>query len=118
MAWRKTHDLCVVTGSYMKEGESRNRYENVGQVLVGDDGNEMLMLKRSFNPAGVPFKEGGDMIIVNRFEVRTDEQRGGGSGGARGGAPQRERPAPATSAPKQDSLAGDDIPFATQYANF
>ncbi|HET6725920.1 MAG TPA: hypothetical protein VFH85_07945 [Gammaproteobacteria bacterium] len=106
MGWRKTHDLAVVTGSYMKDGESKNRYENVGQVLVGDDGNEMLMMKRSFNPAGVPFKEGGDMIIVNRFEVRDREQ-----------APARQAPpAPRSTGaaavqPIPSPMDPDDIPF-------
>lgn len=44
------------------------------------------------------------------------ESTGGGSGGSRGGAPQRERPAKATDAPARDlasDFADDDIPFVT-----
>lgn len=41
----------------------------------------------------------------------------GGSGGSKGGAPQRQRPAKVTDAPR-DEFADDDIPFATQFARF
>ena len=39
-------------------------------------------------------------------------QNGGGSGGARGGAPNRQRPAPVTG-PAADDEFEDDIPFVT-----
>ena len=42
-------------------------------------------------------------------------QRGGGSGGSRGGAPQRERPQPATETPRDD-FSDDDIPFVTAHS--
>jgi hypothetical protein len=42
--------------------------------------------------------------------------QGGGSGGSRGGAPQRERPAPATSS--GDEFEPDDIPFIRQHGAF
>ena len=41
-----------------------------------------------------------------------DERQGGGSGGTRGGAPQRDRPQRATDAPADD-FADDSIPFLT-----
>lgn len=44
--------------------------------------------------------------------------QGGGSGGSRGGAPQRERPAPATAANNGDDFADDDIPFISNRGNF
>jgi hypothetical protein len=40
------------------------------------------------------------------------ESAGGGSGGSRGGAPQRERPAKATDA-LPDDFVDSEIPFAT-----
>jgi single-strand DNA-binding protein len=40
------------------------------------------------------------------------ESQGGGSGGSRGGAPQRERPARATDTP-DDAFPEGDIPFVT-----
>lgn len=45
--------------------------------------------------------------------------QGGGSGGSRGGAPQRQRPEPATgSRTPVNDFADDDIPFISQIGNF
>lgn len=97
----KKYDLAVKTGSYERNGETKNRYENIGAVWQGENG-PYITLKRSFNPAGVLFKEGSDSIIVSCFEPR-DEQ-----GGGRQPAPQRTQAAPSrTQAPVDDS----DIPF-------
>lgn len=47
------------------------------------------------------------------------EGRGGGAGGSRGGAPQRERPQRATApAPDPDEFADDDIPFVSNRSTF
>lgn len=71
---RKLFDLAVKTGSYVAQsGETKNRYENVGSVLRMDDGSQMMLLKRSFNPAGVPFKDGSDQIAVSMFEPKDKE---------------------------------------------
>lgn len=66
--------------------------------------------------------QSGDWINVEVKESRNGKwyaavdawkpEQGGGSGGARGGAPQRQRPSRATDAPA-DEFADDDIPFAT-----
>lgn len=67
----KTHDLCVAVGEY----NGKKRYENVGVVL--DNGNgPMLLLKRTFNPAGVPNPDGKDSIIISMFEPREKSQQG------------------------------------------
>jgi hypothetical protein len=42
---------------------------------------------------------------------KPNESQGGGSGGSRGGAPSRARPAPATSRESDASFEDDDIPF-------
>lgn len=71
MAFRKTHDLAVRTGSYTgSDGKEKGRYENVGHVLTGDDGGKLYCLKRTFNPAGVPNPEGRDTVVLSVFEVR------------------------------------------------
>jgi single-strand DNA-binding protein len=44
--------------------------------------------------------------------------RGGGTSGARGGAPNRERPAPATGGHTGDDFADDDIPFVSNRSKF
>jgi len=106
MAIRKIKDLAVKTGSYEKNGETKNRYENIGGVFEGENG-KFLMLKRSFNPAGVPFKEGSDTIIVSMFDVNDGDGQGGGGG------QRQQRPAP-QQRPAQGGGGGygdSDIPF-------
>lgn len=65
---KKVYDMAVKTGSYQKDGETKNRYENIGSVMKGDDGS-FLILKRTFNPAGVPNPDNKDSVIVSLFEV-------------------------------------------------
>lgn len=69
----KLYDLAVKTGSYTKDGEEKGRYENVGSMWKGDNG-EYLVLKRTFNPAGVPVKDGSDSIFISMFAPRDDNQ--------------------------------------------
>ena len=71
----KKYDLAVKTGSYTnRNGETKNRYENIGAVMVGDNG-PYLMLKRTFNPAGVSVQDGRDSILVSCFEPRERGQQ-------------------------------------------
>lgn len=95
MAYRKTHDLCVKAGTYMKDGEEKNRYENVGQVLEDENGGKLYLLKRTFNPAGVPNPDDKDMVLLSVFEVRDRDDAP---------PPSKKKAAP------QDDL-DDDIPF-------
>lgn len=65
MATRK-YDLAVKTGSYQNQnGETKNRYMNVGVVLEGDNG-PFILLDPAFNPAGVPRKD--DRVLISMFE--------------------------------------------------
>ena len=58
-------------------------------------------------------------IEATEMQMLGGKQEGGtSSSGSRGGAPQRERPATATDAPKQNDFADDDIPFLSQRGNF
>lgn len=71
MPARKLYDLAVKTSSYTdKNGETKGRYENIGSVLQMDDGGKVILIKRSFNPAGVPFRDGSDQIMVSMFEPK------------------------------------------------
>lgn len=73
MSYRKTHDIAVKTGSYEKDGKTKNRYENVGYVLTAEDGGKMYFLNRTFNPAGVPHFDGAsESVLLSMFEVRND----------------------------------------------
>lgn len=65
MGYRRTKDVCVVVGEYQNaQGETKKRFENVGVVLTGDDGNSFILLDRWFNPAGVPQSGRGDPAKV------------------------------------------------------
>lgn len=93
MAVTKKYDLAVKTGTYLAGGETKNRYQNVGAVMEGDNGM-FVVLNRHFNPAGVPFNDGRDQILISCFEPK-----------ARDGQPQ-QRPAA-----KQEAFDESDTPF-------
>lgn len=95
MAVTKKYDLAVKTGIYTVNGETKNRYLNVGAVMQGDNG-PYIMLNAAFNPAGIARKEGSDSILISCFEPRQDGQ-------------QRQAPAKQEAAGGGDP--GDDIPF-------
>ena len=101
-----THNLSVKVGTYIKDGEEKPRWVNIGRVLENDQGGKFLLLNKTFNPAGVPDPDQRDSIIVSMFPI--DDQ------------PQQAAPAPrqdehnraksngyAPQAPAFD----DDIPF-------
>ncbi len=94
---RKTHDLAVVTGSYQKDGATKNRYQNIGVVLEGERG-PMILLDKHFNPAGIEGKDG--RIVVSMFAVKDEYD-------------QRETPRHNTSSKQESYSAGldDEIPF-------
>ena len=71
---KKTHDLCVKAGTYQKDGETKNRYKNVGMILQKEDGGEMIMIDPTFNFAAVK-EQDRDFVIVAKFEVKEDKQK-------------------------------------------
>lgn len=66
----KKYELAVKVGSYTdRNGQEKNRYQNIGVVM--DKGNgPFLLLNRHFNPAGVPCDPQKDSIIVSMFKPR------------------------------------------------
>ena len=65
---KKIYDLAVKTGSYTdRSGQEKGRWKNIASVLQMDDGGKMILIDRTFNPAGVPFKDGSDQIAVSMF---------------------------------------------------
>jgi len=102
MASKKIKDLAVKTGSYTdRDGATKNRYENIGALFKSDDGSVYLMLKRTFNPAGVEVEAGRDSIIVSAFDLKPADGQQAAPAQRQPAAPQRQ------AAPVQD----DDIPF-------
>lgn len=75
---QKLFDLVVKVGEYQnQQGETKARYENIGTVMQGDNGMFAIM-KRTFNPAGVPNPDGKDSIIVSMFEQQNNQQQNQG----------------------------------------
>lgn len=73
----KLYDVVVKTGEYVNgQGETKSRYENIGSVMQGDNG-QFMILKRTFNPAGVPNPDCKDSVICSFFEQNNNQQQGG-----------------------------------------
>lgn len=71
----KLYDLAVKTGEYQnQQGETKGRYENVGSVMQGDNG-QFVILKRTFNPAGVPNPDDKDSVLISCFELQGNSQQ-------------------------------------------
>ena len=89
----KLYDIVAKTGSYQKDGETKNRYLNVGSIIKGDNGPYMIM-ERTFNPAGLPNPEDRSSLILSLFKPR-------------------EKADPAARMPSQDATRSfeDDIPW-------
>lgn len=71
----KIKDLVVKTGTYFINGDKKSRYENVGAVMQGDDGGEFMLLKRTFNPAGVPNPESRDVVTLYAYSAKPNQAR-------------------------------------------
>ena len=81
MSMSLKYNLAVVTSQYERDGQTKNRYKTIGKVLVDDNGGEMYLLDRTFNPAGCPGDR--DSVILSRFEpgnVNDGASRQPGSG--------------------------------------
>lgn len=81
MAGKKIRDIVAKVGEYQDHntGETKGRYENVGALFQSDsDGSLFIMLKRTFNPAGVPNPENRDSVLLSCF-VPKDQQSNDGN---------------------------------------
>ena len=59
---KKIKDLAVKVGE--------KNWVNIGCIIEKDDGGKFMLMKRTFNPAGVPNPENRDTLIVSMFDVR------------------------------------------------
>lgn len=74
----KLYDLAVAVGSYTdRSGNEKKRWKNIGSVVQTKDGGKVILIDRTFNPAGVPVEDGRDQIMVSMFEPK--EENGGNS---------------------------------------
>lgn len=87
----KLYDLAVKTGEYTNaQGETKGRYENVGSVMQGDNG-QFVILKRTFNPAGVPNPDDKDSVLISCFEPQHSGQQQAPMGGMQQGYQQPQQ---------------------------
>ena len=106
---QKIKDVVIKTGEYQKDGETKGRWQNVGALMRGDDGNEFIILERWFNPAGLPNPDNRNSVILSLFESRAQ------SGQDRTQS-ENDRTQGGNGSPRQsDGTKGDDfdddIPF-------
>lgn len=74
MGYHKKYDLACKTGTYEKNGETKNRYKNVGLILENEEGKKMVMIDPTFNFAAVKREDGKDMVMVSMFEPKDKQQ--------------------------------------------
>lgn len=75
---QKMYDVVIKTGEYQaQDGSMKGRYENIGVMMQGDNG-PYLLLKRTFNPAGVPNPDNRDTVLVSLFADSNQNQQQGG----------------------------------------
>lgn len=74
MSMKKKYDLAVKTGTYEKNGETKNKYQNVGVVMEKDDGSKFLLIDPLFNFGAVRREDGRDMVIVSMFEPKDNNK--------------------------------------------
>ena len=119
MAAKKVKDLAVKTGSYTVNGETKNRYKNVGSLMKTDDGSVFILLDTTFNPAGVPNPDFRDNVLISVFDLRdADGQRPAASTGGSRSSDAGPRQAAQTRPGAGADFADDDIPFITQQASW
>ena len=82
MASKKIRDIVGKVGEYQdrNSGQTKGRFENVGALMESDNNGEIsmfIMLKRTFNPAGVPGQDARESLLLSCY-VPQDKRDGGG----------------------------------------
>lgn len=125
MANRKIRDVVVKVGEYTDHntGETKGRFENVGALMRNDeDDSFFIMIRRTFNPAGVPNNDERGSILLSCYvpqdqrEDKPKQDRSGGDYAARssGGTPSQRVAAESHQRPISREM-DDDIPFAPEF---
>jgi hypothetical protein len=71
----KIYDICVVKGSYERDGKLKKTYQNVGSVWSGNNG-PFVLLDPLVNLASLPRPEGRNMVIASLFKPKPPTTRG------------------------------------------
>jgi len=95
----KTHRIAIKTGTYTgRDGQQKNRYKTIGELITKDDGGQFLTLDASIVSMqlfALANKDRSDRLVCSLF---SDE-------------PKAAAGSPAPSAGAADDFGGDDIPF-------
>ena len=69
-------DLVVVTGSYTDaNGKSKHSYTNVGSLMQNKDGGKYLLIRKTFNPAGVMSSPEQSHIAVSFYDPKDADEK-------------------------------------------
>ena len=108
---KKIKDLAVKVGEYTnKDGEKKARWQNIGAMMAGDDGNTFLLLERWVNLAGVPdlSGKGGNSCLVSCFDIR---EGGYADRQVNADMPASQAPSGSNAVANAEDDLDDDIPF-------
>lgn len=79
MSSKKIRDIVVKVGEYQDRntGETKGRFENVGALMQNDDeaGSFFIMIKRTFNPAGVPKQDDRESILLSCYVPKDQREQ-------------------------------------------
>ena len=112
MASTKLRDIVVKVGEYTdrNSGQTKGRFENVGSLMESDNNGEksmFIMLKRTFNPAGVPGQDGRDSLLLSCYIPQDQREQKNDGGQSRGNDNQSQGGGQS----QQRSDVDDEIPF-------
>ena len=111
----KKYDVVARVGSYTDaNGQEKGRFENVGAVITNQNGGFNLLLKKTFNPAGLA-EPGKESIILSLFEPEQKEQSNQQRSVVRE-SPMANNPR-GQARPAADDF-DDDIPFMRLTSNY
>lgn len=108
---KKIKDLAVKVGEYTdKNGEKKGRWQNIGAMMAGDDGNTFLLLERWVNLAGVPdlSGKGSNSCLVSCFDIK---EGGYADRQVNADMPTSQASQGAKAVANSDDDLNDDIPF-------
>lgn len=107
----KVYDVVARTGSYIDQsGQEKGRFENVGAVIQNSNGGLNLLLKKTFNPAGLaePDKES---VLLSLYEPKQPAQQAAQNAGyVQNGQPMTPQQVKQQAAYRQQA-PDDNIPF-------
>lgn len=66
---QKKYDIVATVGTYIKNGETKNKFKNVG-VVMEKDGKPFILLDKTFNPAGMPGDK--ENVLLSLYAPKED----------------------------------------------